>query len=288
MEKKLLEREFKKRPSLGGIFNLFFLFSLTLALGVLVALRLVKFFEIQEEKIAPVSLGQFLLNFLLALLLMGAIFFLGKKFKKRKRVLLKTLFLATTGLGSLISLGVFVGDFAILLVLVLLLLWLKKPSVFLQDILVIFGIAGAGSFLGIRLSPKTVVLLLAIFSIYDYLAVYKTKHMVKMAKEMIEEGAIVGLVLPLKISDFSASLKEVRPGGRFFVLGGGDVAFPLLLSCSLLTEGLTSSLVVAAFSLLGLFFGFLIFTQQKSRRPIPALPPIALFSIIGYLITLII
>jgi presenilin-like A22 family membrane protease len=55
----------------------------------------------------------------------------------------------------------------------------------------------------------------------------------------------------------------------------------------LVLEGILSSLIVAFFSLIGLFVGFYILTKQKIRQPIPALPPIALFSIIGFLITLI-
>jgi len=36
---------------------------------------------------------------------------------------------------------------------------------------------------------------------------------------------------------------------------------------------------------MGLFAGFLFFISQKEKKAIPALPPIALFSIIGYFIT---
>jgi len=283
-----LKRDSKKLPLLWGPFVLFFLFSLTLGLGIFVAFKLSKILEIQKEKIVPVSFWQFLFSFLFASFLILAIFFLGRKFKEKKKNFFKILFLGATGTGFLISLGIFIGDFAFLLVAILIFLWLKRPSVLLQDILVIFGIAGAGSYLGVRLNPETVVLLLVLFSIYDYIAVYKTKHMVKIAQEMMEAGAILGLILPQKIFDFRASLREVKPGKRFFVLGGGDMAFPLLLSCSLLKRGLVDSLIVAIFSLFGLFFSFLIFTKQKTRQPIPALPPIALFSIIGYLIALII
>lgn len=282
-----MERE-KNLISGQGIFILFFLFASTLSLGIFVALKLIELFRVQEESIAPVSLEQFLLNFLLALFLVGAVFFLGKRFKEKKRTFLKALFLMATGFGSLISLGVFVGDFALLLVLILIFVWLKKPCVLLQDILVVFGIAGAGGYLGIRLAPETVILLLVLFSIYDYIAVYKTKHMIKMAKAMIEQGAILGLILPQKSSDFKASLKEVRPGGqRFFVLGGGDIVFPLIFSVSLIPKGVVHSLIVATFSLLGLFANFYFFFRQKRRKPIPALPLIALFSILGFLLTLI-
>lgn len=286
MKAKALEK--KDTVLFERIFILFFLFSLTLGLGIFVATKLTELLEAQEAEVVPISIWQFLLNFLLAILLVLAIFFLGRKFEGKKRYLLKMFFLTATGIGSLISLGVFVGDLAIFLVLILIALWLRKPCVFLQDILMILGIAGAGSLLGIRLNPEAVVLLLVLFSVYDYISVYKTKHMVKMAEEMIKEGAILGFVLPQKISDFRAPLERVRPGGSFFVLGGGDIAFPLLLCCSLVTKSLFFSVIVGFFSLIGLFFSFFIFSRQKTRQPIPALPPIALFSIIGFLITLLI
>jgi len=106
-----------------------------------------------------------------------------------------------------------------------------------------------------------------------------------MAKEMIEHQAILGIVIPQELSDFSAQLGEIKPGGKFLLLGAGDIIFPLILTVSLIPQGTLSFLIVAFFSLIGLFAGFLIFISKKTRQPMPALPPIALFSIIGYLIT---
>ena len=282
-----MEKFLKKQLPLEGVFSLFLLFSLTLGLGIFVAFKLNEFFGIQEKKIEPVSFWQFLGNFFLALFLVLVILFLGKRLKKRKKNLLKVLFLFTTGLGSLISLELLFGEpVALVLVLILIFLWLKSPCILFQNILVILGIAGASGFLGTKMNPETVVLLLILFSIYDYISVYKTKHMIKMAKEMIKEGVILGLILPKKISDFKAPSNEVVPGGKkFFVLGGGDIAFPLILCSALVGEGLFNSLIVALFSLFGLFFSLWLFFSQRIQKPIPALPPIALFSIIGYLIT---
>ena len=106
-----------------------------------------------------------------------------------------------------------------------------------------------------------------------------------MAKEMIGAGAVIALICPQKISDFRSSLREVKPGGRFLILGGGDIAFPLILSVALIPEGILYSFIVAVFALIGLSFSFFILVAQKVRNPIPALPPIALFSIIGFLVT---
>jgi len=66
------------------------------------------------------------------------------------------------------------------------------------------------------------------------------------------------------------------------------VVFPLVFAVSLISQGITSALIVAFFSLLGLILSFSIFIFAKKKEPIPALPPIALFSIIGYIITLFI
>ena len=165
------------------------------------------------------------------------------------------------------------------------LLWLKQPSVLIHNICIILGIAGLGASLGLRLEPVMTAILLIAFSVYDFIAVYKTKHMVKMAKEMIEHQAVLALVIPRGLSGFKGELKGIKTKGKYLILGGGDIAFPLLLSVSLLRQGILPSLVVAVFSLIGLLLSFLIFTSQKIKRPIPALPPITLFSVLGLLIT---
>ena len=62
----------------------------------------------------------------------------------------------------------------------------------------------------------------------------------------------------------------------------------LLPQLSIFWKSIFASLIVAFFALTGLFFSFLIFINQRIRAPIPALPPIALFSVLGYLLTLFI
>lgn len=262
-----------------------FLFSLTLGLGIATASKTSKFLE-QEKITSPqISLFGFIFYFLLATLV---IFFLSQlfRFRKNKALVFKTLFTLAIFSGGITVFSAWLPDsISLILITPLLLWWFKKPTIFIQDLLIILGVAGAGSLIGLALSPSMVVLLLMLFSIYDFIAVYKTKHMIKMVKEMMESQAILALVVPPNISGFKESIKEVKPGGKFLILGGGDMVFPLLFSVSLVPFGLIRALVVAFFSLIGLFFGFFFFISQKRRQPIPALPPIALLSIIGYLIT---
>jgi len=262
-----------------------FLFCLTLGLGIAAAFRMNEIFKIQKVNIPQISFPQFILNFLLATLFILLILRFVK-FEKEKGTIFKILFILAVLLGGLLFLETWLPEhLSLIFIFVLIFWWLKKPSVLIQDLLIILGIAGTGSILGLSLNPLTVVALLIIFLIYDFIAVYKTKHMVRMAKAMLESRAILAIVIPPNIFGFRESLEKIQPGGKFLILGGGDIAFPLIFSVSLIPSGIFNSLIVALFSLIGLFASFWFFTKQKERKPIPALPPIAFFSIIGYLIT---
>jgi len=260
------------------------LFTITLLGGIITAFQFNKVAQTQEVIFPQVSLENFIFSFIIATLFF---FLLIKllKFNKKKKIIFKAIFTLSIFFGGTLLFSVWLSEGASLFLMTLLIVWWwGKPSVLVQDLCIVLGIAGVGSFLGLALRPETVVILLVVFSIYDFVAVYKTKHMVKMAKEMIASQAILGLVVPPHMKGFSEDLAGVKPGGKFLVLGGGDIVFPLLLAAALIPEGIFSSLFVALFSLIGLLASFLIFISQKKRQAIPALPPIALFSIIGFLI----
>ncbi len=262
-----------------------FLFLLALGLGIINSLKITRILKIEKIEVVEFPFIQFVVYFLLATLF---IFLLTRliRFRKQKTTVFKLLFISTVFMGGILMLSVWISDlYALILMGFLIFWWIKWPSIFIQDLLMILAVAGAGSVLGLSFAPEVVAGLLVVFSIYDIIAVYKTKHMVEIAKEMIESRAVLGLVVPPDIASFSSSLKEITPGGRFMILGAGDVVFPLLFCASLVPYGILKSLIVALFSLIGLFASFLFFVSQKQRKAIPALPPIALFSIIGYLIT---
>ena len=122
-------------------------------------------------------------------------------------------------------------------------------------------------------------------SVYDYIAVYKTKHMVKMAKTMIAGRAIFAMIYPEHWHGFRSHLNKTHPGEGFMMLGTGDFVFPIIMATSAYTVSATAAWTVLAVSLLGLLLMHLIFSLQKVRRPMPALPPLAAFSIIGFLVS---
>ena len=70
------------------------------------------------------------------------------------------------------------------------------------------------------------------------------------------------------------------------ILGSGDIGLPLMFAASLVSTSLWAAVVVALFSVIGLFVTHVLFLNQQQRRPMAALPPIATMAIIGYLVAL--
>lgn len=170
--------------------------------------------------------------------------------------------------------------------------------VWFHNLCMVLLLAAFGAVFGSIISCWGIVILLAILALYDLIAVYKFKFMVELALETIRSQAVLGFMIPLeRTSDFKSSLKEaaldfesvwlgIKPE-RFSLLGGGDVGLPLLLSVSVLGFGLMNSLIVAVFSIIGLIVVYCVYCSKR-LYPIPALPFIASFTILGFLITLLI
>lgn len=262
------------------------LFLFTSILAVVAAFQLNGLVKIKKIYLPTISLQDFVFSFLFITFFI-LLFVSFKKATKFKELIYKGLFILTVFWGGMTVLNLWVPVFGTVLIMgVLIILWLEKPSVWVHDLLMVLGLAGAASFFGLGFEPSIIVVLLVIFSFYDFIAVYKTKHMIKMAKEMIEKKVILGFIIPKKIKYFKDKLTNVKPGGNFFILGGGDVVFPNLLAVSVVPYGILKALIVVIFSLAGSFFSYWIFVNQKEKEPIPALPPVALFAIIGYFLTL--
>lgn len=196
---------------------------------------------------------------------------------KKKAWFYRTFLILIIFLGSQTVFSVFLTAFnsylasALLLVLVFL-----ARSLFVQNIAVTLAIAGIGAIIGLSISPTTAIVALVAFSFYDIIAVYKTKHMVKMAEGMVKSGAVFGIIVTSK-----------KPK-EFMILGSGDILLPLLLVASVSVASITSALIVAGVSAIGLLSTHLLFSNQRKRKPMAALPPIATFAIIGYLISVLI
>jgi presenilin-like A22 family membrane protease len=117
------------------------------------------------------------------------------------------------------------------------------------------------------LNMLSAIMLLAVISIYDILAVYFSKHMILLAKTQMNENIFSGI--KINYEDESA------------IIGGGDIAFSMLLACVILRDfGLFSSIITAIASSMGLLILLLIAQKKKFY---PAMPFLTISSIIGFL-----
>ena len=263
------------------------LFGVVHGLGLLAAFRFLT--DSRLSYLVPEVSTNWHLNLLDIFVLVAFVFvfiFLSRKKGLISKVFFRIFLWAVVFSGAQVFFSIFMSPFkALISSLVLILFMALIPRVVILDIGVIFGLAGIGSTFGLSLAPIVVVWILAILSFYDIIAVYLTKHMVKMAGGMIASGAIFGFIIPANFSGFKEKISSVGPGENFMILGSGDLLLPLILTVSVARISFLQAIIVGIFSLFGLLATHLIFVNQKERRPMAALPPIAALSIIGYLLS---
>ncbi len=254
------------------------------------------FIETNNIAIPEVSTSFAALYFLAAAAVMGVILYFIPI--SLLRLVLKAMF------GFLFAWGVFVflalfapAVVAVVIAAALGLVWFFRPRIWLHDLLMIFSLVSLASTMGPMFSPWAVSLLLGILSVYDLVAV-TSGYMVWMVKQMSLSESVPAFFIPRALSSWNMSFKEIgittllsgETGHReLSVLGGGDLGLPLVLITSVyFTHGFVPSLIVAVFSLLGLFFAYVIQIYILKGKPLPALPPISLVAFIGYLIALLV
>jgi len=266
-----------------------FWFFLAQILGILADQKISSQLFKRGERIIKISPSNFsLLNFFITFSLVVILLLLILKFKKGQNIFFKLIFLLVVILGGEIFLENWLPTYVSLPILACLIFaWFRFSFVWIHNLLLILGIAGIGSMVGISLSPLFIIYLFSFVAIYDFIAVYKLNLTQKVAKSMVDSRALLGIIIPSTFNDFQKKITEIKLGDEkenFLILGGGDIIFPLMLSSSVIFEGLEKSLIIAIFSLLGLVFSYWLFLKLD-KKPMPALPPLLLFCLIGYLFT---
>lgn len=268
---------------LGIFFKTFVFFALAQVMGLFGSARIKELLN----NVRPETTDFSVIEVLIFVLILGIMIFLFRKFGSKSENFYKFFLGFSIFLGSQALFSILVPDiFSIGLGAAAVYLFFKYRFALLHNLIIIVAITGIGIIFGISLQPIHGVILLLAFSAYDIIAVYKTKHMVKMAEDMIQQNAIFGIVVPFQTSDFFSRIGNGFEREKFMILGSGDVAFPtILIASAVVSQSFYSGLLVMLFSFAGLFITHLLFNLQKIRRPMAALPPIAVASIIGYLIS---
>jgi presenilin-like A22 family membrane protease len=116
-------------------------------------------------------------------------------------------------------------------------LMLVYPEWYVVDVIGVLTAAGAAALFGVSLAILPTLLLLIALIAYDYIAVYKTKHMLTLAEGVTDLNLPILFVLPTKLNysyiRSKAKIKELKEGEReTFIMGLGDTVMPTILAVS--------------------------------------------------------
>lgn len=145
----------------------------------------------------------------------------------------------------------------------------------LKNAAAILATAGVGVVFGISLGMFPVIVFLILLSIYNFLSVFTTRHMVEMANFIIKKDLAFTV---------TAKGPPPRPGEKEqrIDLGTGDLIAPIMLEVS----ALSFHPAAAAFVFVGAVVSMAVFLSLvwKKKMVLPALPPIVLGMIVSLLI----
>ncbi len=206
-------------------------------------------------------------------------------------------------------------DFAFILAVILAIgltyLLYKKPEWYVVNSVGVIMGAGIAAIFGISLGILPVFILLIILAVYDFISVYKTKHMLSLASGVMKQKLPIMLAVPQRM-DYSFSeesekiaqnvedQKEKNKGKKrerdAMFIGLGDFIIPGILpvSASLHLEpmyvaGEFAPHLVALGSIIGALVGMIILTRFVLKgKPHAGLPLLNSGAIIGYMITYLI
>jgi presenilin-like A22 family membrane protease len=236
------------------------------------------------------ALGPILIYILAAAAVLGLT--LSKIPLKALKVLLRLLFALLFGWGAFIATVFYVPlPVAVAIAVVFGTFWFLIPLVWLHNLVLILAVSSLGAVFGRFITPWTAMAIILALAIYDFLAV-RFRFMLWMADRLSQINALPALIIPKNYHEWNFNLKkrekivEVNPAAReYSILGGGDIAFPCLLTASVyFARGLAPAVIIAVFGLLGLVSVYAIQARFLKGKPMPALPPIAAFTLVGLLI----
>ena len=176
----------------------------------------------------------------------------------------------------------------------LLALWkVLKTNVYIHNITELFIYSGIAAVFVPVMNIWAAVVLLVIISIYDWIAVWKTKHMVTLATSNDVVAVFPGLAISYKTDSKKQKTQKIShkmiaskqnmaptPGLNTAVLGGGDIAFPLIFAGTAMKMlgffGASMIAITAAVSLL------ILLMKAEKGKFYPAMPFLSAGCFVGF------
>jgi len=250
------------------------------------------YIETENIQVPEVSLFPVLGYFLGVVAVVGLILFFIPV--NRLRLALKVLFGFFYAWGVFIILALFLPSPASIGIAAAIgIVWFIFPFIWLQNLLLLVTLVSIGAVFGAMISPWTVMYLLLALSVYDVVAVF-AGYMMWLAKKLSEADTLPAFILPGNLFHWGINLKgatvqklfvQESAEREFSLLGGGDIGFPLVFVVSVFfAYNFASAILVAGASLIGLVLAYILQIYLLKGKPMPALPPISLLAIAGFLI----
>ncbi|MBS3135753.1 hypothetical protein J4401_02225 [Candidatus Woesearchaeota archaeon] len=163
-----------------------------------------------------------------------------------------------------------------------------RPNVAIHNLTEIFVYGGLAAIFVPIMNPMSAIVLLFLISIYDIYAVWKSKHMIKLAEFTSESNVFAGISIPYGKKTLKIG-KIAKNKGRNALLGGGDIGFPLLFTGVIMKEimksspqfGFLTALIIPVFCCLSL--AALFYFGEKNKF-YPAMPFISAGCLAGYMV----
>ena len=274
----------------------------------------------QVELKTPIDVAQVVISIVIAILIATLLFFLLSRI--RIVILLKAWFaivvficltvslalvlypVVGTNLFTLFGKNISLAEIiALPAALVLTFYKIIKRNIIVHNFTELFIYPGIAVIFLPLLNVIAAVILLVAISIYDIIAVWKTKYMIKLAKfQMNHMKIFTGFFVPYlkpedrarikrlramekRMKEKSKNKREIKVKVNIAALGGGDVAFPLIFAGTILfAYGLTAAIITILCASLALL---LLLTFSEKGKFYPAMPFLTAGCFAGLLITLL-
>lgn len=167
-------------------------------------------------------------------------------------------------------------------------LMIKYQRWYITNIVGFIMTAGVASIWAEVIGVWASVVFLAVFALYDYISVYRTKHMISLAKISVEQRLPMLFVYPTRKGASADNLifepRETASRGDVIALGFGDTVFPAIMVVSSALFQPSRPLLFIGLPIIGAAIGMIILFFGISSRPAPGLPLINSGAIGGFLI----
>ncbi len=183
-------------------------------------------YNVQRPQVEPSYSFAYIL---VAILLGTGLIFLIIRFKVFS--LWKFWFFLSVFITLTVAFAAFINQFVAGFLALLFAVWkVYRPNVYTHNLTEIFIYGGLAAIFVPIINTFAAGILLALISAYDAYAVWKSKHMISLAKAQAKAKLFAGLFIPYKLPRASIPKGAKVAKIKTAILGGGDIGFPLIFA----------------------------------------------------------